>query len=63
MAAKGDQNGTEQTTSKEAEDGESNEEQFLSTHMGRCQDWRWVEKNTFAEKLETIKIEAIVRWA
>jgi len=25
MAAKGDRNGTEQTTSKEAEDGESNE--------------------------------------
>jgi hypothetical protein len=40
MAAKGEKNGTEQTTSKEAEDGESNEKQFLSSDMGHRKDRR-----------------------
>jgi len=40
MAAKGDQNGTEQTTSEEAEDGKSDEKQLLGAHMGSCQDRR-----------------------
>ena len=40
MAAKGEKNGTEQTTSKEAEDGKSYEKQLLSTDMGRRQDRR-----------------------
>jgi hypothetical protein len=54
MAAKGDLNGTKQTTREEAEDGESNEKQLLSTHMGHSKDRRKVEKNAFAAKLASI---------